>query len=158
MCLHPRMAPTRAADPQGNEWEVRRRWAPRRLRWRGRGSLDALDGADLASQGADLPVIGMVLVAVAIVLFAVAAVLFVVPLVIFLVELVLVVTLVGLGLVGRVLLGHPWTVEARRLDTGDAYEWKVSGWTESRELVAAVAAELRATGHPTDGTPVHDPP
>lgn len=112
-----------------------------------------MDGADLVGAGADLPVVGVVLLVIALLLLAVAAVLFIVPAVIFLLELLIVAVIVGLGLLGRVLLGRPWTVEARRGDT-ESYEWKVSGWRASTDLVQTVADQLRTTGLPTGGAAV----
>ena len=87
-------------------------------------------------------------------LVTVAAVLFVVPALIFLLELLLVVAIVAMGVAGRVLLGRPWTVEARARVAGDAVEWKVRGWRASGELLESVAAQLEATGKPTGGTSV----
>lgn len=149
------MPSTRAMDPRGNEWVVRRRWVHRRLRWRGqRGTGDLLDGADLIGFGGDLPVVGVIFTVVALLLFAVAAVLLIVPALIFVAELLIVVAIVGLGLVGRVLLGRPWTVQARNLATGSAYEWKISGWRASRELVTSITDQLRTAGLPPGGSPV----
>lgn len=149
------MASTRVTDPQGNEWVVRRKWVHRRLRWRGkRGTGDLLDGADLVSLGGDLPVIGVILMAIALLLFAIAAVMFIVPALIFIGELLIIVAIVGLGLLGRLLLGRPWTVEAQQVDADEAYEWKVSGWRASRDLVRTVSDQLRATGLTTGGSRV----
>ncbi len=150
------MASTRVVDPKGNEWRVRRKWVHRRLRWRGRGrrSIDLLDGAELASVAGELPVIGVILTAVALLLVAIAAVVFILPALIFVAELVVILGFVGLGLVGRVLFGRPWTVEARVPGAGGAYEWKTSGRRASRELVRSVADQLQATGMPTGGARV----
>jgi hypothetical protein len=111
-----------------------------------------MDGADLVGAGADLPVVGVILGVVALVLLAVAAVLFIVPAVIFLVELLIVVAVVGVGLLGRMFFGRPWTVEAQQSRSDLAYEWKVQGWRASRELVHSIAEELRATGQSEGGT------
>lgn len=150
------LAAKRVVDPQGCEWVVRRRWVHRKLRWRGKGSrtLDLMDGADLVSWGSDLPVIGVVFAVFAIVLFIVAAVILIVPALIFLAELVILAALVGLGLAGRLLFGKPWTVEARRRDGGETFQWKATGWRTSRDLVGSVADQLRSTGVPDGGVPV----
>jgi hypothetical protein len=149
------MTGLRRIDPAGAEWVVRRRWVHRDLRWRGkRGTLDLLDGADLAAAGSDLPVVGGVLVAIAAILFVAGLVLFVLPLLLLVAELLLVAVVLGAGVAGRVLLGRPWTVEARRLGEDCAYEWKVTGWGSSRALVRSVADQLEATGIPTGGEPV----
>lgn len=143
------------ADPQGDEWVVRRKWAHRRLRWRGKkGAGDLFETADLIATGGDLPVIGVILMAVALLLVAIAAVMFVVPALVFVGELLFIVAIVGLGTFGRLLLGRPWTVEAREVGEGDVYEWKVSGWRASRDLVQTVSDQLRATGAPTGGSRV----
>jgi hypothetical protein len=152
------MASTRVTDPHGNEWLVRRKWIHPRLRWRGtRGAGDLLDGADLAGLGGDLPVVGVILTALALLLFAIAAVMFIVPALVFVGELLIIVAIVVLGLMGRVLFGRPWTVEAQQLGAGPAYEWKVSGWRASLDLVTSIADQLRATGLPTGGSPVPSP-
>jgi hypothetical protein len=147
------MAANLFVDPTGNEWVVRRRWVHRKLRWRGRGrkSLDLIDGAEVGAAAADIPGLGTVLTVVVILLLAVAAVLFIVPAVIFLVELLIVVALVGLGLLGCVLLGRPWTVEAHQQGADHAFEWKATGWRASGELVRSVGEQLRSTGQTTGG-------
>lgn len=150
-----RMASTRVTDPHGREWMIRRKWVHRRLRWRGtRGAGDLLDGADLAALGGDLPIVGVILVAIAVLLVAIAAVLFIVPALLFVGELLIIVAIVGFGVVGRVLFGRPWTVEARRTDDTEAFEWKVSGWRASGDLVRSVSDQLRTTGLATGGSPV----
>jgi hypothetical protein len=111
-----------------------------------------MEGADFVSFGADLPVVGVVLTAIGLLLFAVAAVLFIVPALIFVGELLIILAIVGLGLMGRVLLGRPWTVEAHEDDAGHAYEWKTRGWRASGDLVESVGAQLQATGLPSGGT------
>ncbi len=113
-----------------------------------------MDGADLAGIGGDIPVLGVVLVAIALVLLAIAAVMLIVPAVIFVVELLIILVIVGLGLLSRVLFGRPWTVEAQQLGTSSTYEWKVSGWRASRDLVTTIADQLSATGLPAGGSPV----
>lgn len=148
------MASKRATDPNGHEWTVRRKWVHRQLRWRGtRGSraLDLMDGADFADLGGDLPVVGLILTAIAVLLVAIVAVILIIPALIFVAELLIVVGLVGLGLMGRVLLGRPWTVEAHMEGTDHTYEWKARGWRASTELVQTLANHLRETGLPAGG-------
>lgn len=156
MRLNRAMARQRVVDPQGTEWTVRRRWVHRRLRWRGprRGALDLLDGADLIGSAGDLPVVGIVFLVIGLILIAVFAVLFIIPAVIFLIELLIVLAIVTIGVVGRMLFGRPWTVEARRDGDGAGYEWQTTGWRASNELVHAVAGQLRTTGHAGDGRPI----
>lgn len=150
------MAARTVMDPQGTRWVVRRMWVHRRLRWRGNAgrAIDLMDGADLAALGADLPVVGMILLALTLLLFAVAAVILVVPALVFVAELLLIAAVVGLGLLGRVLLGRPWTVEARAQGADHAFEWKVRGWRASGQLRDAVEQQVQATGEPMGGSRV----
>ena len=69
------------------------------------------------------------------------------PALIFVVELALVLVAVGFGVLGRVLLRRPWTVEARVDGTSQGGEWKVMGWRASGDLLNSVANRLEATGH-----------
>lgn len=63
-------------------------------------------------------------------------------------ELVLLVLLASAGLVGRVLLRHPWTVEAVHRD-GRRREWQVRGLRRS-ERFAAMARQRLDAGWPPD--------
>jgi len=113
-----------------------------------------MEGSELASWAAELPVVGVIFMVLALIIFAIAAVIFVIPALVFVVELLLIVALVGLGLLGRVLLLRPWTVEAREQGADFAYEWKTRGWRASGDLRQSVARQLEATGMPTGGTRV----
>ena len=151
------MAQRGVTDPQGERWRVRRKWVPRRIRWRGkeRDLPDGLmDGAELLSLGDELPVIGVIAAVIAALVVGVALVLFIVPALIFLFELLLVLALVCLGVAGRALLGRPWTVEARRVGGDEALEWKVRGWRASDAKVTEVADQLEAGLTPPDGQPI----
>lgn len=106
------------------------------------------------SLGADLPVVGVVFLAIGLLLFGIATVVLVVPAVVFVAELLLIAAFVGLGLLGRVLLGRPWTVEAREQGADHVYEWKLRGWRASGELLESIVQQLQATGLPTGGTRV----
>lgn len=113
-----------------------------------------MDGADLALLGEDLPVVGVVVAVIGLLLFGIAAVLFVLPALIFLLELLLILALVGLGLLGRLLFRRPWTIEAIEVGSDQAFEWKVSGWRASGDLLESLANQLQATGLPKGGTKV----
>jgi hypothetical protein len=136
------MATRTVFDPQGTEWRLRRKWVPRRLRWRPpkrRGSMDYLKAVQFADVD-DLPVIGLVLAAVGLVLFAIALFVFVFPALVLLLELLLTLLLVILGVVGRVLFRRPWTIEGRRRGADHGLEWKVAGWGASGELLVRCRA------------------
>ena len=113
-----------------------------------------MDGADLALLGEDVPVIGIIVAAIGLLLFGIAAVLFVVPALIFLLEVLLIVILVAAGLLGRLLLRTPSTIEAIEVGSDHAFEWKVTGWRASEDLRRSVADRLHATGQPTGGSKV----
>lgn len=150
------MASRTVTDPQGQRWRVKTKWLPRRVRWRGKdvdvpGEL--LEGVELLSVGDDLAVLGVIAAALGALIAAVLLVLFVVPAVIFVIELLVVVLLVALGATGRVVLGRPWTVEARLLGTDTSAEWKVRGWRASSAKVTEIARQIEAGHTPptTDG-------
>ena len=148
------MTERQVTGPQGERWRVKRKWIPRKVRWRGkdRDLPDGLlDGAELLSVGDELPVVGVIAAVIAALVVGIALVLFVVPALIFLLELVLVLALVCLGAAGRVLLGRPWTVEARRVAGDEVLEWRVRGWRASDAKVGEVADLLEAGMTPPDG-------
>lgn len=122
---------------------VRRRLLHWRPRWRGA----RLDGGgpdlDVPSGGGggwsfldfldDL--FAAVLVAVAVVLFVMT----VVPAIVFVVELLLVGLIAVAGIVGRSLLGRPWTVEAVDTGTGAAVGvWHVRGFRRAGAVARAL--------------------
>jgi len=147
------MAPRTVIGPHGERWRVRTKWVPRKLRWRGKDRdlpVELMDGAELLSLGDDLPVVGVIAAVIAAVVVAIGLVLFIVPALIFLLELLFVLTLVGLGIAGRILLGRPWTVEARRAGSDEALEWKVRGWRASSAKVDEIADQLEAGLTPPD--------
>jgi hypothetical protein len=134
----------RVVGAGGAAWRVRRRWLTvRRPRWRSRDS----DGVDAASDGFDFLdlgddpislVIGIVLGLVAVLLLGV----FLLPALLFLGELLLLVPLALAGLIGRLLLRRPWTIEASR--PGLSIRTHVGGWSASRAEVQRLAAQVRA--------------
>lgn len=150
------MAKRTVVDPQGERWRVQTKWLPRKLRWRGtRGkSIEVLDGAELLSVAGDLPVVGVIAAVIAALVLAAGLLLFIVPALVFVLELLLVLVLVGFGVAGRVLFGRPWTVEARRVGSDDALEWKVRGWGASSAMVDEVADQLEAGLRPPNAVAV----
>ena len=141
-------------------WNVRRRWAPRRL---GQQTIRArfvdrtrkvrrrtADLGDIADPGCAPDIaegIVVVLVIVAVVLFLI----FVgIPLLIALGELLFIVVLAVAGIVGRVLFRRPWTVDA--IDpAGARHAWSIVGWRSSRDARRFIADRIAATGSvPTD--------
>ncbi len=73
------------------------------------------------------------------------------PLLAAVIEVTLVLLLATAGVIGRVLLWRPWTIEARASD-GTTREWRVPGWRDSGERRKEVERQL-TTGHPL--SPLH---
>lgn len=138
-----------AAD--GRRWVVRRRLAPRlgteslwgRFHRRFRQTMRRAGDAADADPGC-LDVIGEgIVAAIAIVLAVLVALFVLLPLLVAVVDVVVVVALSLLGILARVVLRRPWTVEARAGD-GSSLLWRVVGWRASGDQVDAVAEGLRA--------------
>ena len=143
-------------EQQGG-WTVRRRWSDpsrdglvarfRRRFGRVRNPLDALsdrpsnqkdrtaDAADIAP-GCFPDEIGLAILIFAIwlVVFAFLWELFLFALLAALGELLLLVILVIAGVVARVVLRHPWTVQATHTD-GRTHAWEVRGFRQSKRFV-----------------------
>ncbi|MGH9189935.1 MAG: hypothetical protein ACRD0Q_07890 [Acidimicrobiales bacterium] len=69
------------------------------------------------------------------------------PLLLVVVDIGLVVFLAIVGLVARLVLRRPWTVEAIA-DDGSRLVWRVVGWRASGDQVAGVSAALAAGQRP----------
>lgn len=156
----------RIVGPDGRGWVVRRRWAPRlgseTLLGRFRGfALGVLrkrrklgDHADgIVEWGCLVDELGLVIGAALLVLAVVLVLLFgvVVPVLLALVDVVGVLLIAGLGLLARVALGRPWTIEARADGTGAVRTWKVVGWRASRERLDEIGRQLAAGLDPAPG-------
>jgi hypothetical protein len=149
---------------------VRRRWSSGpetpggRFRRRARLPLEGARAVGEVAQAssffgdlAELPVVGVAFLAIAVALLVVLLVVFValvlVPLLFALAELGLLLVLAALAVAGRVVLRHPWTIEARA-DDGTTLRWAVVGWRASRARRTEIATTL-ATGTtpPPDAPP-----
>jgi hypothetical protein len=144
------------SEPSG-AWRVARKWLPHRegigvrARFRRKGkrkgndtskkkdrwydSLDVLDGC-----GGDLEdlVIGIAL------LIAFGLLVFVFPpLILIGIDLLWVVVMFAFGLLGRVVLGRPWSVVATSA-SGERREWKVRGFRGAGQLRDTLQAEFDA--------------
>ena len=137
---------------EGEEWVVRRRWAPRlgaetlwarfrrRLRSAFRKTADLGDGLD-AAEGC--LAFEDVVVVVGLVVVVLLAVFFVIPLLVALVDVLVLLVIAGLGVVGRIVFRRPWVVEARS-SGGGVLRWRVVGWRASREFRGRAAESLGA--------------
>ena len=143
---------TRITAPDGAEWTVGRRWMTRNVRrswkWRRGTSSELLasgnfPGGDWAGDGVEnavLVVVGVLIVALVLV-----------PLLLFGIELIVVGCVLAASLAGRVVLGRPWTVEARTLGPPGSerhLEWSVPGWRRSGKVIDAIAEDLTAGREP----------
>jgi hypothetical protein len=144
---------TRIVTPDGVEWTVGRRWMTRPVRrsWASRreagGELltgASFPGGDWAGGGLE----GAVLIIAGVLVLA----LVLVPVLLFGIELITVGCVLAASLAGRILLGRPWTIEARIVrPAGSArqLEWSVPGWRRSGKVIAEIAQELAAGREPT---------
>ena len=133
---------TEVVAPDGARWRVRRRWLGDRSlpRWRGMSSGD-LGGSLLDVVGAGgSSVLGAIAFALALAAVVALLVFFVLPLALLLVELLLFLVLVGAGIAARILFRRPWLLEAT--DGVMTRRWVVSGWHDSRDALAEIAAAL----------------
>jgi hypothetical protein len=133
------------SSPDGDRWRVRRRWLNRGLPSlrkhvrEAKEERDTIDGVAFADGGVGLIVGGVVLVA-AIVLLPVLGIAL---------ELIVLAILFASGLIGRVLLGRPWTVEARNLDDGErSLAFGVKGFGAAGAAAEELASTISASGPP----------
>ena len=73
-------------------------------------------------------------------------------------EFAVLLALLGSGIVGRVLLRRPWTIEAIDLDRPErSAAFAVKGWRRSRRAIAELSEAIVANGPPhrlREGVPV----
>ncbi|GAA5148075.1 hypothetical protein GCM10023340_21460 [Nocardioides marinquilinus] len=125
-------------DAHGRRWLVHRRWAAWRMR------TPALTRLLLALVPSLLFGVGEgVLLVVGAVLAALATVPAGLALVAFVVETLLVVVVTPFSLLGRALLGRPWTVQVRRGLLVIHYEERVGPWADAGRRVAELAHDVR---------------
>jgi hypothetical protein len=64
-------------------------------------------------------------------------------------ELALALALFSSGILGRVFLGRPWTIEAVNLDrVSETGTFAVKGWRRSRRAILDLAGAIQASGLP----------
>jgi hypothetical protein len=146
----------RVRAPDGKTWVVRRRWMPKRPRFRNSTDLEDLTVGSRLSTGipTDFAIgfgeLGPIGVVVGLVVGIAAALLFatfIVPILAFTVELVIVALLFLTGAIGRLVLGRPWRVEAVTTSRPrERREIQVAGLRASAQAVKNLAKDLEA-GH-----------
>lgn len=155
---------TTITGPDGRQWTVRRRLAPRlgaetvfgRMRRRvasitnrttdGLGAPDGCMSADLDG----IVVVLVLLVALVLLVFVV------IPLLVVIVDLLILLLLAFLGLVARVVFRRPWVLEAASSD-GQRHQWRVAGWRRSGEQCRHIAQMLAAGIVPPADLPIDGP-
>jgi len=109
-----------------------------------RGPIDAYDGFSALDVIGDAGWPGLVLALVVLLLIVVFL-----PLLGVALELIVLLVLFGSGIVGRVVLGRPWTIEAINVDNGEqSVAFGVKGFRKAGRASAELAAALAATGPP----------
>lgn len=144
-------------DPQGGAWTVRRRWIPhrtgiglkarfrrrRRARRRDRNRDRWYDGLDIGDGCLD---VDGIVIAVGVIVAVLLLVFFGWPLFLLLLDVVWLVVVLVLGVLGRVVLGRPWDVEAVGPD-GLRRRWRVKGFRAAGRKAAELAQHV-ALGAP----------
>lgn len=145
--------------PNGERWQVGRRWLnkpppkpwSRRRRRKQDDAEDSgswLDPASFVDIGDDfLAGVVVALVVAAVIALLVFAVL---PLLGLAFELALLIGFFTSGLFGRIVLRHPWTIEAVSVDDPQRRVcFAVKGWRRSRRAIGALAETIATTGPPS---------
>ncbi len=144
----------RVTSPDGDRWRVRRRWSDRRLpkvRRRFRKTREeVLDDETLTGLWALDFSDGIVLTVGSLFVLALL-VLVLVPLIGVALELIAVLALVGFGVVARVVLGRPWTVEAVDIDHPQrSVAYAVKGWRRSSRAIQELRRQIAVAGPPDE--------
>ncbi len=150
--------------PDGRQWTVRRRLAPRlgaetvfgRIRRRVASITNrTTNGLDVPSgcMSVDLDGIVVVLLVLAALLLLVFVV---IPLLVVIIDLLILVLLALLGIVARVVFRRPWVLEAAASD-GQRHQWRVVGWRRSGEQCRHIAQMLGAGIVPPPDLPIDGP-
>lgn len=154
----PRLPPGMAgrdliSSPDGERWLVRRRWSNRPVPniWRRmERNADELEETGVTPRFSELGWAagegsqGMMFAFAAIVLFVIL-----IPVLGVALELIVLFAVIWSGLVGRLLLGHPWVVEARNLDDGErSAAYAVKGFRNAGHAVRELSAAVAASGPP----------
>jgi hypothetical protein len=137
--------------PDGRSWVVRCRWMPRvgagtawsRLSRRSRRSTKHAETVGDVSLFSAFIVDDFAVVVRWVVIVVVATLLIVVSAFAAVVEIALLVLLLLIGILTRVLLDRPWTIEATP-DEGESLTWQAMGWRASTERLNQIAALLQS--------------
>jgi len=143
-------------SPDGRNWIVRRRLAPRlgaeslwgRFHKRYRKAVEQTGDVADVDPGC-LDVVGEGIVAAIGVIIVVLVLIFIaIPLLVAIVDFVIVIGIALLGIGARIVLRRPWVVEASA-GGGLTFRWRVVGWKASGERVDEIAKQIAAGATPT---------
>ena len=131
-----------ATGPDGSAWNVTRRWAPWRPRWR---HDDGADGTGFNAFDVDDPAALLVGLLIFLVLLLLMPVVF--PVVVGVLEVTLLVILLPAAVLWRLLGRRPWEVEVRpahgRVFSGRPVHMESGGrWRASRQAIREIVAEI----------------
>jgi hypothetical protein len=108
----------------------------------------AIEGVESLSLGG-IDAVDSPAVLIAGVIVAALIVLVVLPLLGVALELIGILVLLGSGLLGRVLLGRPWIVEATKIDDPEERAaYAVKGWRQSSEALRQLHTAITTSGRP----------
>jgi hypothetical protein len=151
-------------SPDGDQWQVRRRWLDRPVP-KIRRSLGKADDQLAVEGGLETLFSGMgdsIPLAIGAAIVVALLVLFLLPLIGIALEIAILIALLSSGIVGRVLLRRPWTIEAINLDHPQrSAAFAVKGWRRSSQTIDELTTTIPASGLPerisaampvTDGT------
>jgi len=123
--------------------ELRKRFRRGRRESSDNSALDAIWLPDVFDGPGALAAVAVGVLLVAIFVFVLL------PLIGLLLELVVVFALFASGVLSRVLLGRPWTIEARNLDDGErSVAYGVKGFRRAGEAVGELKTALAVGGPP----------
>jgi len=147
-------------SPDGDQWQVRRRWLDRpvpkiRRSLRGVNEEVALEsGLETLSSGFGDSIPLAIGAAIVVALLA----LVLLPLIGVALEIALLIALLSSGIVGRVLLRRPWTIEAVNLShPQQSATFAVKGWRQSSRAINELATTIPISGLPgqiSEGTSI----
>jgi hypothetical protein len=139
-------------SPDGRVWRVRRRWAPKTPRLRTQSQTSSRRKGDTLFDVLSVPDVpflddmtGAVVGVVFFVIVVIVLLTIVFPLIALTLELLLFVVVFTAGLIGRLIFGRPWRIEARTIGTPHlSREAHAKGLRGSREAIDELATEIAA--------------
>lgn len=130
---------------------MRRRWLDRPVPKLRRSLRDTDDALESGLEVLSLPDLDddSILLSIGIAIVVAILILILLPLIGIALELALLIALLSSGIVGRVLLRRPWTIEAINLDHPErSTAFAAKGWRRSSRAISELAATIPVSGLP----------